>query len=58
MPFAANIAVVILVIVAAIVIAFLYLHASDVHQHTFNRSRVQNLRAYKTWILSNSWATG
>jgi len=54
MPFAANIAVVILVIVAAIVIAFLYLHASDVHQHTFNRSRVQNLRAYKTWILSNS----
>jgi len=39
-------------------IAFLYLHASDVHQNTFKRSRVQNLRAYKTWILSNSWATG
>ena len=35
-------------IVAAIIIAFLYLHASDVHQHTFKRSRVQNLRAYKT----------
>ena len=58
MPFAANIAVVIIVIVAAIMIAFLYLHASDVHQHAFKRSRVQNLRAYKTWILSNSWATG
>jgi len=40
MPFAANIAV---VIVAAIMIAFLYLHASDVHQHTFNRSRVATL---------------
>jgi len=64
MPFAANIAV---VIVAAIMIAFLYLHTSDVHQHTLNRSRVatllqtltpevglQNVRAYTTWILSNS----
>jgi len=40
MPFAANIAVVIVVIVAAIMIAFLYLHASDAHQHRFNRSRV------------------
>jgi len=58
-PFEANIAVVIVsLIVAAIIIAFLYLHASDVHQHTFKRSRVQNLRAYKTWILSNSCATG
>jgi len=65
-------------------IAFLHLHACDVHQHTFNRSRIstllwtltqgyvegvldipaltpkvglQKLRAYKTWILSNSWAT-
>jgi len=54
MPFVANIAVVIVVIVAAIMIAFLYLHASDVHQHRFNRSRVQNWRAYMTWILSNS----
>jgi len=35
--------------------AFLYLHASDVHQHRFKQSRVQSLRAYKTWILSNSW---
>jgi len=42
MSFAANIAV---VIVAAIMIAFLYLHASDVHQHRFDRGRVQNLRA-------------
>jgi len=58
MPFAADIAVVIVVIVSAIIIAFLYLRASDVHQHRFNRSRVQNLRAYKTWILSNSWAAG
>jgi len=55
MPFAANIAV---VTVAVIMIVFLYLHASDVHQHRFNRSRVQNLRAYKTWILSNSWPAG
>jgi len=29
------------VIVAAIMIAFLYLHASDVHQHSFNRSQVE-----------------
>jgi len=43
MPFAVNIAVVIVVIVAAVVIAFLYLPASDVHQHTFNRSRVETL---------------
>ena len=40
MTFAANSAV---VIVAAIAIAFLYLPASDVHQHTFNRSRVETL---------------
>jgi len=58
MPFAANIVVVTVVTVAAIMIAFLYLHASDVHQHTFNRSRVQNMRTYRTWILSKSWATG
>jgi len=54
MLFSANIAVEQGVIVAVIVNAFLYLHASDVHQHTFNRSRVatltpelglQNLRA-------------
>ena len=32
------------VIVAAIMIAFLYLHASDVHQHSFNRSQVETLR--------------
>jgi len=50
MPFAANIAVINVVIVAAFMIAFLYLHVSDVHQHTFKRSRVQNLRACKTWI--------
>ena len=43
MPFAGNIAVVIVVIVPAIMIAFLYLPASDVHQHTFNRSRVKTL---------------
>jgi len=55
MPFVANIVV---VIVAAIMIAFLYLHASDAHQHRLNRSRVQNLRAYKASILSNSWAAG
>jgi len=29
------------VIAAAMVIAVLYLHASDVHQHTFNRSQVR-----------------
>jgi len=28
------------VIVAVIVIAFLYLHTSDVHHQTFNQSRV------------------
>jgi len=61
------------VIAAAMVIAVLYLHASDVHQHTFNRSQVRlwsktptsEVYVYKicahvdkTWILSNSWATG
>jgi len=40
MPVAANITVVIAVIVAAIMIAYLCLHTSDVHQHTFNRSLV------------------
>jgi len=39
MLFEVNIAVEQKVIAAAIMIAFLYLHASDVHQHTFNRSR-------------------
>jgi len=43
MTFAANIAVDQEVIVAAIMVAFLYLHASDVHQHSFNRSRVATL---------------
>jgi len=38
--FAANVAV---VIVAGIMITFLYLHSSDVHQHMFNRSRVATL---------------
>jgi len=69
--FSANGAVEQEVIVVAMVIALFYLHASDVHQHTFNRSRVRlcvrtptpevgltNLRACKTWSLSNSWATG
>jgi len=41
--FSANIAVEQEVIVAAIVIGFLYLHASGVHQHTFSRSRVATL---------------
>jgi len=39
MPFAANIAIVIVVIVAAIITAFLYIHASAVHQHTLSRSQ-------------------
>ena len=43
MTFTANIAVEQEVIVAAITIAFLYLHASDVHQHSFNRSRAATL---------------
>jgi len=43
MPFAANIAVEQEVIVSAIMISFLYLYASDVHQHTFNRSHVATL---------------
>jgi len=43
MPFAANIAVDQEVIVSAIMISFLYLHAADVHQHAFNRSRVATL---------------
>jgi len=38
MTFAANIAVEQRVIAAAIMISFLYLYASDVHQHSFNRS--------------------
>jgi len=44
-PFAANIAVAVeqVVIVATIMIAFLYLHASDVHQHMFDRSREATL---------------
>jgi len=42
MSFAANIAV---VIVDAIMIVFFFnMHASDVYQHTFNRSRVATLR--------------
>jgi len=45
MLFSANIAVEQGVIVAVIIhCVFLYLHASDVHQHTFNRSRVATLR--------------
>jgi len=36
--FSANIAVEQEVIVAAIMIAFFYLRASDIHQHKFNRS--------------------
>jgi len=43
MTLAANIAVEKGVIVGAVMIAFLYLHASDVHQHSFNRSRVVTL---------------
>jgi len=31
------------VIVSAIMITFLYLHASGIHQHTFNRNRVATL---------------
>jgi len=40
MLFAANISVEQEVIVAAIITALLYLHASDVQQHKFNRRRV------------------
>jgi len=40
MLFAANIAVEQEVIVVSIIIAFLCFHASDVHQHTSNRSLV------------------
>jgi len=43
MSFAANIAVEQVVTVAAMMIAFLYLHTSDVHQRTFNPSRVATL---------------
>jgi len=43
MPFATNIAVEQEVIVSAIMISFLYLHAFDIHQQTFNRSRVATL---------------
>ena len=43
MILAANIAVEQGVIVAAIMISFLYLHASDVHQHSFNGSLVATL---------------
>jgi len=43
MILAAKIAVEQGVIVAAIMIEFLYLHASDVHQHSFNRSLVATL---------------
>jgi len=44
MLLAVDIAVEQEVIVPAIMIALLYLHASDVHQHKFNRSRVATLR--------------
>jgi len=43
MTLAANIAVQQGVIVASIMIVFLYLHASDVHQHSFIRSFVATL---------------
>jgi len=43
MTFAAYIAVEQEVIVAAIMVAFLYLHACDVHQHSFSRSLVATL---------------
>jgi len=43
MTLAANIAVEQGVIVAAIMISFLYLHTSDVHQHSFDRSLVATL---------------
>jgi len=41
--FAANVVVEQEVIVAAITIALLYLHTSDVHEHKFIRSRVATL---------------
>jgi len=50
MLFPANGAVEQDVIVAAMVIALFYLHASDVHQHTFNRSRV---RLCIQWLFKN-----
>jgi len=43
MTIAANIVVEQAVIVATIMIAYLYLHASVVHQHSFNRSLVATL---------------
>ena len=51
MTSAANIAVEQGVIVATIMIAFLYLHASDVHQHSFNRSLVA------TWPTQSTQST-
>jgi len=42
------------VIVAAIMIAFLYLHASDVHQHSFNRSLVTTVLYQDTDSQSRS----
>jgi len=61
------------VMVAAMMVARFILHASDVHQHMFNRSRAATSlrrrlplrsrptkfdRAYEAWILSKFWATG
>jgi len=43
MPFGANIAVEQEVIIAAIMIAFFIYTRADVHQHTFNRSRIATL---------------
>jgi len=43
MLFSANVAFEQGVIVAVIRIALLYLHGSDVHRHSFNRSRVATL---------------
>jgi len=68
MLLSANSAVEQEVIVAAVVIALFYLHASDVHQHTLTEAEcdcvktptpevgLQNSRAGKTcvWNLSNS----
>jgi len=44
MPFAVNIAIEQAVISwPPLCLRYFYLHASDVHQHTFNRSRVATL---------------
>jgi len=43
MLFAATIAVEQEVTVDAITIAFFYLHVSDMHRHTFHRSRAETL---------------